>query len=116
MSKANTVKADSKSESNPVNDGTSLIALDPWLEPYAHQLRDRYDHYKYVRAKIDQTGGLLGPISQGHHLLGFTRGEAMGKQGVWYREWAPAALSLRLIGDFNGWDRGASMMNNDQFG
>jgi 1,4-alpha-glucan branching enzyme len=35
---------------------------------------------------------------------------------VWYREWAPAALQLRLIGDFNNWDRFANPLVRDQFG
>ena len=66
--------------------------------------------------RSSRTGGLLGPISQGHHYFGFNRGERDGKPGVWYREWAPGALQLRLIGDFNGWDRCANPMVRDQFG
>src|SRR6478752_5670391 len=80
-------------------DGTGLIQHDPWLGPYADRLRERYGYYRSVLAQIDQTGGLLGPISQGHHYFGFNRGERNGKPGVCYREWAPAALQLRLIGD-----------------
>ena len=71
-----------------------LLALDPWLAPYAYQLRRRQAHYVRLRAAIDETGGLLGPISQGHHFLGFTRGERDGQPGVWYREWAPGAHSF----------------------
>jgi 1,4-alpha-glucan branching enzyme len=59
---------------------------------------------------------LLGEISQGHRYFGFNRGELFGKQGVWYREWAPGALQLRVLGDFNNWDRWASPMVRDQFG
>src|SRR5439155_23329029 len=98
------------------DDGTALIELDPWLEPYADHLRARYAYYKSARAKIDQTGGLLGPISQGHHYFGFNRGEQQGKVGVWYREWAPAAYQLSLVGDFNGWDRNASKLSRDSSG
>jgi 1,4-alpha-glucan branching enzyme len=98
------------------HDGTDLIRLDPWLEPYAAALRDRWGHYKYVLGKVNETGGLLGPISQGHHYFGFNRGEFHGKPGVWYREWAPAALQLRLIGDFNHWDRYGHPAVRDQFG
>ena len=75
-------------------DPTRLIALDPWLAPYADQLWHRQSHYEAVRAAIEQTGGLLGPISQGHHYFGFTRGERDGVAGVWYREWAPGARQL----------------------
>src|SRR5688500_9985698 len=88
-------------------DGTALVQLDPWLEPYSDRLRDRYAYYKSVLAQIDETGGLLGPISQGHHYFGFNRGKRDGEAGVWYREWAPMAQRLHLIGDFSGWDRNA---------
>src|SRR2546429_7892463 len=87
------------------SDGTALIDLDTWLEPFADQLRRRYAYYKRIRAKFDSTGGLLGQVSQGHKYFGFNRGELWGKPGVWYREWAPAALQLRLIGGFNQWGR-----------
>src|SRR3954466_13045648 len=97
-------------------DGTGLIQHDAWLGPYADPLRERYGYYRSVLAQIDQTGGLLGAISQGHHYFGFNRGEQDGRPGVWYREWAPGAVQLRLIGDFNGWDRHAHPMVRDSFG
>ena len=97
-------------------DGTDLVRVDPWLARYEPALRDRYSHYKYALSKLDKTGGLLGEVSCGHHYFGFNRGELFGKQGVWYREWAPNALQLRLIGDFNDWDRMGHPMVRDQFG
>lgn len=97
-------------------DGTALIAKDPWLEPHRGQLIERRNRYRTALARFDATGGLLGQISRGHHYFGFNRGELYGKQGVWYREWAPGALQLRLIGDFNAWDRWANPMARDEFG
>jgi len=44
------------------------------------------------------------------------RGFREREPGVWYREWAPAATYLGLIGDFNGWDRGANPLTRDHFG
>ena len=93
-------------------DGTALIKRDPLLKPYRAQLRQRFTHYQHLRAEIEETGGLLGEISQGHHYFGFNRGE----NGVWYREWAPKAQVLSLIGDFNGWDRAANPMSIDEWG
>src|SRR5438094_10647746 len=98
------------------SDGTALIEHDPWLEPYANPLRERYMHYLSVKRKIEQTGGLLGQISQGYKYFGFNRGQHDGKAGVWYREWAPSALQLRLVGDFNQWDRMANPLVRDQYG
>jgi 1,4-alpha-glucan branching enzyme len=102
--------------SAPPPDGTGLIALDHWLAPYADALRGRYGNYLWFRARFDAQGGLMGQISQGHHYFGLNRGERDGEPGVWYREWAPAANYLGLIGDFNGWDRGAHPLTRDHFG
>jgi 1,4-alpha-glucan branching enzyme len=97
-------------------DGTAITQLDPTLRPYENQLRERYAYYKSALRRIEQAGGLLGAASQGHKYFGLNRGELYDKPGVWYREWAPAALQLRLIGDFNNWDRMANPLVRDQFG
>jgi len=97
-------------------DGTDLIDLDGMLSPYADQLRQRYAHYQNARQSIAEDDGLLGMISQGHHYFGFNRGEHAGEPGVWYREWAPGAHHLAVIGDFNGWDATANPMERDAFG
>lgn len=96
--------------------GIALIARDSWLQPYAGKLADRHAHYAAVLAQLESRGGLLGQISQGHQYFGFNRGEYLGKGGVWYREWAPGALQLRVIGDFNNWDRWGHPMVRDAFG
>lgn len=103
-------------QQTPRTDGTGLIAHDSWLEPYADKLRARYDYYRWARGRFDSTGGLLGEVSQGHHFFGFNRGVRDGKRGVWYREWAPEAIGLSLVGDFNGWNRDAHPMTRETFG
>ena len=97
-------------------DGTHLIKLDSLLKPFATQLRERFDHYQRIRATIGKTGGILGEISQGHRIFGFNPGENDGKSGIWYREWAPGAQSLSLIGDFNNWNRDVNPMSIDEWG
>ena len=97
-------------------DGTALINTDPLLKPYAAQLRERFVHYQHFKTEIEKTGGLLGEISQGHRYFGFNRGEHEGETGVWYREWAPGAEALSLIGDFNDWSRDANPMSVDDWG
>src|SRR5688500_7903260 len=73
-------------------DGTGVLRDDPWLERYVGDLRSRHEHLKHYLRKYQSDGGLMGPISQGHKFFGFNRGELWNKPGVWYREWAPAAL------------------------
>jgi 1,4-alpha-glucan branching enzyme len=93
-----------------------LIALDSWLGPYRDRLRWRADHYWYVRSRIEEQGGIMGTISQGHLYFGFNRGERDGRPGVWYREWAPSASSLYLVGDFNDWNRDSHPLQRDEWG
>jgi len=91
-----------------------MLPGDPWLEPYRGRLAERHARYQ---ARLAQLGGdLLGPISLGHLHFGLTRGEKDGEPGVWYREWAPGARQLWLIGDFNGWDRRAHPMTRGRDG
>jgi len=96
--------------------GTALIKTDPLLKPYTTQLRERFAHYRHFKTEIEKTGGVLGEISQGHRYFGFNHGQHEGKTGVWYREWAPGAEALALIGDFNDWSRDANPMSVDDWG
>ncbi|MCK4658040.1 MAG: alpha amylase C-terminal domain-containing protein [Phycisphaerae bacterium] len=104
------------SSDTSVPDGTGLIAIDPWLEPYAPALRHRYNNYRATLRRICEQFGSLEGISRGHEHFGFNRGEHEGQPGVWYREWAPGAHSLHLIGEFNGWDRRSHPLLRDDFG
>ncbi len=65
-------------------------------------------------------GPVLGPmddflIAEGTHLrlfdkLGAHVIEHQGAQGVHFAVWAPNALAVTLVGDFNGWNGAAHMM------
>ncbi len=97
-------------------DGTGLIGLDPWLEPYRDALRKRYDGFRRKLAEIEAAVGSLEAMSRGHEYFGLTRGEQAGQPGVWYREWAPGAQALFLTGDFNDWNRRRQPLVCDGFG
>lgn len=100
----------------PPPDGTGLIALDPWLAPYAPALRRRFSLYRDTLAKLTQNQSSLADFAQGHTYFGFNRGTLRNQTGLWYREWAPAAAQLSLVGEFNNWNRLAHTMQRDQFG
>ncbi len=80
-----------------------LVKDDPWLEPYTDE----------ISARIERYNGLLADIKTGYRSLkNFTKaykrfGIHFNKKlnGWIYREWAPAAQQLSLIGEFNNWDR-----------
>ncbi len=104
------------SSHTPQPDGTALIGIDPWLAPYADRLRQRHLRYREALARIETSEGSLERFSRGHLYYGLNRGERDGQAGVWYREWAPGASALYLIGDFNEWDRRGHPMVRDEFG
>jgi 1,4-alpha-glucan branching enzyme len=89
---------------------------DPWLEPYRPALEARQNAFARRVGEIDRHGGLLGSISQGHRIFGFNRGYDQGLPGLWFREWAPAAQALSLIGDFNHWDADAHFLTQQPGG
>ncbi|GAB4407945.1 MAG: alpha-amylase family glycosyl hydrolase [Bacteroidia bacterium] len=81
----------------------ALVADDPWLEPYEQDILLRRDRAMQVIDAIAREGHSLRSFAQAYTYLGINFD---ADRQVWtYREWAPAAHSLALIGDFNGWDR-----------
>ena len=72
------------------NDGTGLIDLDPWLEPYADALRHRYANYQAALRNIESAEGSLDAFSQGYTYFGFNREQ---------RDGAPERQPLRVPGD-----------------
>ncbi|WP_205503956.1 alpha amylase C-terminal domain-containing protein [Rufibacter psychrotolerans] len=82
-----------------------LIQSDSWLAPYTPHLKRRLARYEQTQQDIDQACGSLAHYATWHHRMGLHH-EPQNK-GWRYREWAPAAQALSLIGDFNFWDRSA---------
>ncbi len=97
-------------------DGTGLIEWDPWLEPYADRLRHRYARYQAALKRLVAAFGSLDNLSRGHEYFGLNRGQHEGRSGVWYREWAPGAQALFLVGDFNDWNEKSHPLVRDEFG
>lgn len=95
-------------------DGTRVISIDPWLEPFAPALRERYALYKKWSDSIKSTEGGLLQFAKGYERFGFQIDPTT--QSVTYTEWAPGVKEASLIGDFNGWDRHSHGMKRDDFG
>ncbi len=80
-----------------------LILADSWLAPFEQEIKGRLRLFDAKREAIVRKWGSLRAFAAGYERLGFNRDAATGE---WvYREWAPGARGLRLIGDFNGWNR-----------
>jgi len=89
-----------------------FIDGDMWLEPYRPVIERRELYYDTVKYNLNSLGGLMGEFTKGHEYFGLNRTEG----GLVYREWAPAAHRLSIIGDFNFWNRDADIMERDANG
>ena len=82
-----------------------IVANDPWLEPYEDAIRGRHDHAVWMERELTNQGKMsLSDFANGHEYYGLHRDD----KGKWiFREWAPNATAIYLIGDFNGWKEDA---------
>ena len=80
-----------------------LVQNDPWLNPVSNAVDDRHNRYEQRLKNIKNNYGSLKTFATAHQFLGFNYDKR--RHGWWYREWAPAAHYLSLMGDFNGWNR-----------
>ena len=96
--KASAAKSTSK-KAAPKHIG--IVANDPWLEPYEDAIRGRHDHAVWMENELTNKGKMsLSDFANGHEYYGLHRDD----KGKWiFREWAPNATAIYLIGDFNGW-------------
>ena len=77
-----------------------LVKNDSWLEPYNDAIEGR--HQAVVNKLQELTGGKtsLADFAEGHNYFGLHR----TARGWVFREWAPNATDIYLIGDFNQWE------------
>ncbi|MBP3764573.1 MAG: alpha amylase C-terminal domain-containing protein [Bacteroidaceae bacterium] len=77
-----------------------IVRRDPWLKPYEAAIVGRHAHYVGRRAALAASaGGSLSQFADGYLYFGLHRTAS----GWVFREWAPNATEIYLVGDFNGW-------------
>lgn len=77
-----------------------LVKNDSWLEPYNDAIQGRHDHVLWKLNQLTQEGKIsLSDFADGHLYFGLHR---TARKWI-FREWAPNATKIFLIGDFNGW-------------
>ena len=77
-----------------------IVENDPWLAPYSSAIEGRYKYAKSREVKLTN-GGSLSDFALGYLYYGLHK---TGKEWI-FREWAPNATELYLIGDFNNWQK-----------
>ena len=96
--KTTTRKAVAKVVEEPQHIG--LVRNDSWLEPFEGAIRGRHDHALWKISQLTHNGKqTLSQFASGHLYFGLHK---LAKGWV-FREWAPNATEIYLIGDFNNW-------------
>ena len=80
-----------------------MIKNDPYLEPFSDAINGRYQ--AAINKKIELVGekGNLNDFASGYLYFGLHKTE-----DTWIlREWAPNAIDIFVVGDFNDWKESA---------
>lgn len=78
-----------------------IFESDSYLMPYRKAITNRYRKLILKREEIAGYGGTLSAALNNHLFYGVHL-----EGGEWcFREWAPNATAIYVIGDFNGWKR-----------
>ncbi len=77
-----------------------ILGMDAWLESYRADLELRQNNYIRKKQILLQDKIDLIEFANAHEYYGFHKTST----GWIYREWAPAAEALFLVGDFNEWN------------
>ncbi|MDN5348948.1 MAG: 1,4-alpha-glucan branching enzyme [Bacteroidales bacterium] len=80
-----------------------IVEQDPWLKPVSQAVTERYLRFKGRLQELEQNYGSLKAFATADKLFGFNY-DSMRK-GWWFREWAPGASQLFIMGDFNNWNK-----------
>ncbi len=84
----------------PQNQHIGLVRDDSWLEPFEDAIRGRHDHALWKIGQLTRNGKIkLSDFASGHLYFGLHK---LAKGWV-FREWAPNATDIYLVGDFNNW-------------
>ena len=86
-----------------------IFEYDPYLLPFEKDIIQRMKNYKNKKKELVGKDGKLIDFANGHEYFGFHK-SADGS--CWYyREWAPGADNMYIMGDMNGWDKTSLRMN-----
>ena len=77
-----------------------LVRNDSYLEPFEEAIKGRHEHALWKLGCLTRNGKMkLSDFANGHNYYGLHK----LKRGWVFREWAPNATRLFLVGDFNKW-------------
>jgi 1,4-alpha-glucan branching enzyme len=78
-----------------------IVRNDPFLDPFTDEIRHRHRRIKEVESWLTNGSGDLTSFANGYLYFGLHK----TAEGWTFREWAPNAKEIFLVGDFSGWLR-----------
>ncbi len=82
-----------------ISNWMGIIQNDPWLRPFSYAIEGRHQHALHKEKELVGFQGSLSDFATGYLYFGLHH----LKEGWVFREWAPNATAIYLIGDFNDW-------------
>lgn len=76
-----------------------IIKNDPCLEPYTNIIEERHNEVEAKEVELVGENGSLVDFANAYNYFGLHK----TKSGWVFREWAPNAIAINLIGTFNYW-------------
>ena len=77
-----------------------IVARDKYLQPFEAAIQGRHDHALWKLNQLTRNGEItLSDFANGYEYFGLHR----NRDGWVFREWAPNATDIFLVGDFNNW-------------
>lgn len=76
-----------------------LVRRDPWLKPFAPVINQRLERVENARARLTDNRMSLADFASGHEYFGLHR----TAEGWVFREWAPNADAVYMVGPFSDW-------------
>ena len=83
------------------NPDLAKLSDDPWLAPYLDRLKQRADHIQYLKNRLTGGSMTLDEFANAHEYYGL---HFRDKKWI-FREWAPNATAVYLVGDFSNWQQ-----------
>ncbi len=77
-----------------------IFEYDDYLKPYESDIELRMANYHRKKKQLLAKGESLNDFANGHEYFGFHKND----KGWYYREWAPAADAVYIMGDMNDWN------------
>ena len=97
----------------PQLDVQKLLDRDPYLADHREEIERRFNVFSQFVEDINSREGSIEKMALGHKTFGC---QILDNGDIRWTEWAPAARSLHLMGEFNGWNRASHEFQRMDYG